>query len=65
VAADDWGFSVVHIYRARDGKLIYDTKAGGISPVTMADESLLKLQRKLESQYVEGWLKNIMADAFA
>jgi sulfide dehydrogenase [flavocytochrome c] flavoprotein subunit len=49
VAADDWGFSVVHIYRARDGKLIYDTKAGGISPVTMADESLLKLQRKLES----------------
>jgi sulfide dehydrogenase [flavocytochrome c] flavoprotein subunit len=55
VAEKDWGFSVVHIYRAKDGKLIYDTKAGGISPVTMADESLLKLQRKLESEYVH-WL---------
>ena len=65
IAEKDWGFSVVHIYRARDGKLIYDTKAGGISPVTMADESLLKLQRKLESEYCIGWFKNIMADAFA
>ncbi|MBP8901821.1 MAG: FAD-dependent oxidoreductase, partial [Thiobacillaceae bacterium] len=65
IAEKDWGFSVVHIYRAKDGKLIYDTKAGGISPVTMADESLLKLQRKLESEYCIGWFKNIMADAFA
>jgi sulfide dehydrogenase [flavocytochrome c] flavoprotein subunit len=65
IAEKDWGFSVVHIYRMKDGKLVYDTKAGGISPVTMADESLLKLQRKLESEYCIGWFKNIMADAFA
>jgi hypothetical protein len=31
----------------------------------MADESLLKLQRKLESRIRGGWFKNIMADAFA
>jgi hypothetical protein len=31
----------------------------------MADESQLKLQRKLESEYCIGWFKNIMADAFA
>ena len=65
IAETNWGFSVVHIYRARDGKLVYDTKAGGISPVNMADEAQLKLQRKLESEYCIGWFKNIMADAFA
>jgi sulfide dehydrogenase [flavocytochrome c] flavoprotein subunit len=65
IAEKDWGFSVVHIYRAKDGKLVYDTKAGGISPVNMPDEAQLKLQRKLESEYCIGWFKNIMADAFA
>ena len=63
--ADDWGFSVVHIYRVEGGKLVYIKEAGGISPVNMADEAQLKLQRKLESRYVVGWFKNIMADAFA
>jgi sulfide dehydrogenase [flavocytochrome c] flavoprotein subunit len=33
--APDWGFSVVHIYRVRDGKLVYIKEAGGISPVNM------------------------------
>jgi len=33
--------------------------------VKMDDEGALKLQRKLESEYAVGWLKNIMADAFA
>jgi len=65
IAEKDWGFSVVHIYRAKDGKLVYDTKAGGISPVNLPDEAALKLQRKLESEYCIGWFKNIMADAFA
>jgi sulfide dehydrogenase [flavocytochrome c] flavoprotein subunit len=63
--ADDWGFSVVHIYRVQDGRLVYIKEAGGISPVNMDDETQLKLQRKLESRYVVGWFKNIMADAFA
>jgi len=65
IAEKDWGFSVVHIYRAKDGKLIYDQKAGGISPVNMADDDALKLQRRLEAEYCVGWFKNIMADAFA
>jgi sulfide dehydrogenase [flavocytochrome c] flavoprotein chain len=65
VAEKDWGFSVVHIYRKKDGKLVYITDAGGISPVNMDDEVQLVLQRKLESEYVHGWFKNIMADAFA
>jgi hypothetical protein len=31
----------------------------------MDSEDAMKLQRKLESEYVHGWFKNIMADAFA
>jgi len=65
ITAPDWGFSVVHVYRVKDGKLVYITEAGGISPVNMDSEDALKLQRKLESEYATGWLKNIMADAFA
>jgi sulfide dehydrogenase [flavocytochrome c] flavoprotein subunit len=61
----DWGFSVVHIYRVKDGKLVYIKEAGGISPVNMDRRGALKLQRKLESEYATGWLKNIMADAFS
>ena len=60
----DWGFSVVHVYRVKDGKLVYIQEAGGISPVNLPDEAQLKLQRKLESEYATGWLKNIMADSF-
>ena len=55
----------MHIYRVKEGKLVYIKEAGGISPVTMDSEDALKLQRKLESEYAQGWLKNIMADAFA
>jgi sulfide dehydrogenase [flavocytochrome c] flavoprotein chain len=65
ITAPEWGFSVVHIYRVKGGKLVYITEAGGISPVNMEDETQLVLQRKLESEYAIGWLKNIMADAFA
>jgi sulfide dehydrogenase [flavocytochrome c] flavoprotein subunit len=65
ITAPEWGFSVAHVYRMRDGKLVYITEAGGISPVNMDSEEQLKLQRKLESEYAIGWLKNIMADAFA
>jgi sulfide dehydrogenase [flavocytochrome c] flavoprotein subunit len=65
ITDENWGFSVVHIYRVKDGKLVYIKEAGGISPVTMDSEDALKLQRKLESEYATGWLKNIMADAFS
>jgi sulfide dehydrogenase [flavocytochrome c] flavoprotein subunit len=65
ITAPGWGFSVVHVYKVVDGKLKYVKEAGGISPVKMDSEAALKLQRKLESEYATGWLKNIMADAFA
>ncbi len=65
ITAPDWGFSVVHIYRVQGGKLVYIKEAGGISPVNIEDPAQLRLQRKLESEYATGWLKNIMADAFA
>lgn len=65
ITAPEWGFSVAHVYRKKDGKLVYIQEAGGISPVNMDSENALKLQRKLESEYAIGWLKNIMADAFA
>ncbi len=64
IAEKDWGFSVVHIYRVKDGKLAYIKEAGGISPVNLPESQLL-LQRKLESAYATGWLNNILADAFA
>jgi len=65
ITDENWGFSVVHVYRMRDGKLVYIKEAGGISPVKMESEETLKLQRRLEAEYAVGWLKNIMTDAFA
>jgi sulfide dehydrogenase [flavocytochrome c] flavoprotein subunit len=60
VTAPGWGFSVVHVYRVVDGKLVYVTDAGGVSPVEAP-----AIQRKLEAEYQIGWFRNIMADTFA
>jgi hypothetical protein len=60
VTAPGWGFSVVHVYRVVDGKLVYATDAGGVSPVEPP-----AIQRKLEAEYQIGWFRNIMADTFA
>ena len=65
ITAPGWGFSVVHVYKVVDGKLVYVKEAGGVSPVKMESEAALKLQRRLEAEYANGWIKNIMADAFA
>jgi sulfide dehydrogenase [flavocytochrome c] flavoprotein chain len=62
VAAPDWGFSVVHVYKVDNGKLVYVQEAGGISPI---DTPALATTRKLEAGYQVGWFKNIMADCFA
>lgn len=62
IAAPDWGFSVVHVYRVEGGKLIYAQEAGGISVI---DTPAITTLRKLEAEYAVGWLKNIMADCFA
>ncbi len=65
ITAPGWGFSVVHVYKVVDGKLVYVQEAGGISPVKMDSDAAMALQRKLEAEYAVGWLKNIMADSFA
>lgn len=66
VVAPDYGFSVVHIYKVENGTWLYVKEASGISPVVMPDKSPVpKVYRKLEAEYADGWLRNVMADAFA
>lgn len=65
ITDENWGFSVAHVYRKKDGKLVYIKEAGGVSPVKMDSEEALKLQRKLEAEYAQSWIRNILADAFA
>ncbi len=65
VVDTDWGFSVVHVFRVEEGKFVYVKAAGGVSPVTMPDKSPVpRIYRKLEAEYADGWLRNVMADAF-
>jgi len=66
VVAPDYGFSVVHIYRVENNAWVYVKEASGISPVTMPDKSPVpKIYRKIEAEYADGWLRNVLADAFA
>jgi sulfide dehydrogenase [flavocytochrome c] flavoprotein subunit len=66
VVGHDYGFSVVHVYRVENNTWVYVKEASGISPVTMPDKSPVpKIYRKLEAEYANGWLINVMADAFA
>jgi sulfide dehydrogenase [flavocytochrome c] flavoprotein subunit len=69
VVAHDWGFSVVHLYRVRDGQWVYIKEGSGISPVTFGTpqkpEPVPRIYRKLEVEYADGWLRNVLADAFA
>ncbi len=62
ITAPGWGFSVVHIYGTENGKLTYLKNAGGVSPI---NAPALALQRAQEAEYADGWLKNILADAFS
>ncbi|MBI5331927.1 MAG: FAD-dependent oxidoreductase [Betaproteobacteria bacterium] len=69
VVAPDWGFSVVHLYRVQNGQWVYIKDGSGISPVTFgtkeAPKPVPRLYRKLEVEYADGWLRNVLADAFA
>ena len=60
-----YGFSVAHLYRVENGTFKYIPEGSGISPVTMPDKSPVPaIYRKLEAEYADGWLRNVMADAF-
>jgi sulfide dehydrogenase [flavocytochrome c] flavoprotein subunit len=71
LAAPDYGFSVVHIFKVEDNKFVYVKTAGGVSPVdTPAKDDkpaivVPPIQYKLEAEYASGWLKNVLADAFS
>lgn len=65
VVGDDYGISVAHLYRVQNGTFKYIPEGSGISPVTMPDKSPVPaIFRKLEAEYADGWLRNVMADAF-
>lgn len=68
VVAHDWGFSVVHLYRVQGGQWVYIKEGSGISPVTFgtpaAPKPVPRLYRKLEAEYADGWLRNVLTDAF-
>ncbi|MDD3530123.1 MAG: NAD(P)/FAD-dependent oxidoreductase [Gallionellaceae bacterium] len=65
VVGHDWGFSVVHLYRVDNGQWVYVKRGSGISPVTLGSKPVPRLYRRLEAQYADGWLRNVLADAFA
>jgi len=69
VVAPDWGFSVVHLYRVENGQWVYIKAGSGISPVTFGTKEaplpVPRIYRKLEAEYADGWLRNVLADAFA
>ena len=65
VVGEDYGFSVAHQYRVVDGTFKYIKEGSGISPITMPDKSPVPpIYRKLEAEYADGWLRNVLADAF-
>jgi len=65
VVGDDYGFSVAHQYRVENGTFKYIKEGSGISPIVMPDKSPVPaIYRKLEAEYADGWLRNVMADAF-
>jgi sulfide dehydrogenase [flavocytochrome c] flavoprotein chain len=68
LASPDWGFSVVHVFRVENNKFVYVKDAGGISPITLGTKEnpqpVPMIQRKLEAEYANGWLVNVLADAF-
>jgi len=73
LVAPDYGFSVVHFYRVENGQWVYIKEGSGVSPVnfdtkegdTVVKKPVPKLFRKIEAEYADGWLRNVLADAFA
>lgn len=68
VVAHDWGFSVVHLFRVDSGQWIYIKEGSGISPVAFGTKDapvpVPRVYRKMEAEYADGWLRNLLNDAF-
>lgn len=69
VVGEDWGFSVVHLFRVAGGKWVFVPEGGGVSPMSIATpegpKPVPRVYRKLEAAYADGWLRNLLADSFA
>ena len=69
VVGHDWGFSVVHLFRVANNQWVYIKEGSGISPVSFgtkqAPKPVPRIYRKMEVEYADGWLRNLLADAFA
>ncbi len=69
VVAHDWGFSVVHLFRVENGQWVYIKEGSGISPVTFGTKEsprpVPRIYRKMEVDYADGWLRNILSDGFS
>ena len=69
VVAHDWGFSVVHLFRVADGQWVYIKQGSGISPVSFGSKEkpvpVPRTYRRMEAEYADGWLRNLLADAFS
>lgn len=63
---EDYGISIVGVYRARGGRLIEVEGSGGISPrsATMSAERRVE-HRRLEAIYADGWFESITKEMFA
>lgn len=60
---DDYGISVVGVFRPSDKGFVETPNSGGVSPRGPLAEK--KLQRKLEAQYADSWYASITKDAFS
>jgi len=69
VVGHQWGFSVVHLFRVENNQWVYIKEGSGISPVTFgtpkAPKPVPRIYRKMEAEYADGWLRNLLADSFA
>lgn len=66
IVGDGYGISVAHLYRVVNGTFKYIPAGSGLSPMSMPDKSPVpEIYRKLEAEYVDGWVRNVLADAFS
>ena len=69
VVGHEWGFSVVHLFRVENNQWVYIKEGSGISPVSFgtpkAPKPVPRLYRKMEAEYADGWLRNLLSDSFA
>ncbi|MBI4753974.1 MAG: FCSD flavin-binding domain-containing protein [Betaproteobacteria bacterium] len=55
----DWGFSVAHIFRHQDGKMVQVPNSGGVSPLDASVED-----RRIEAIHARSWFRNITTEMF-